>query len=335
MLGVGADMLQEAAGINPWLCDGQLLISSKLKHDPNIIERVSGIVLYMFRWRKFVDSRFCTIGPSMRAVVCSLAVGLQQLVQITRDDCKSTDYHLHGFGKISQHLKAYMVTSSVAAWVPDGVLYEIMEDERVCLRAVELQNTLLEELAWVDTVSEFTWKRLAHVVGGGMSWAALRSSTAHACHLAGSFMDKKIFAFVQQWPWRLTQGDIVANLQEMKLHTGDIVDVCTHKIRELLQLGLSLERLVDGVKLIRDTPWPAMGVEQAYGPCAAIHKQYPMYALDMVSRREVIHQCRGLFTATPADACIAKQERFLKGLGRRQPGKTSGRHAFMVLWRRK
>jgi hypothetical protein len=145
-LGVEADMLQEIAEVNPWWVQGQLHVNANLQRRTNMMEKVSAVVLYMFRWRKFVDTRFCAIGPSMRAVLCSLCVGLQQLVQMTRADAHSTDYHLHGFARLCLSLKVYMVIASVASWVPDGLLFEVLEDERLVLRAAELQSVLLDEL---------------------------------------------------------------------------------------------------------------------------------------------------------------------------------------------
>ena len=101
---VEANMLESVACVNPWWKDGMLHVSAALPDETDKLEKVSGVLLYLFLWRKFTDSRFCTIGPSLRAVLASLAVGLSGLVAVTREDPKAFDSgqgHRKRFGSCS------------------------------------------------------------------------------------------------------------------------------------------------------------------------------------------------------------------------------------------
>ena len=94
-VGISADMLHIVAYVNPWWHTGHLWANGKLHIDLAAMETVRAVILYLFRWRKFVDRRFCMIGASCRAIVCSSRVGLDRLVTMTRSDPTPTGYHLH------------------------------------------------------------------------------------------------------------------------------------------------------------------------------------------------------------------------------------------------
>ena len=66
---------------------------------------------------------FLTLDSSTRALLASLAVGLEELVAITRADEQASDYHLHGYGYLSSdctHL-AVACAFETAGSSPSGV----------------------------------------------------------------------------------------------------------------------------------------------------------------------------------------------------------------------
>ena len=86
LLGIPVDMLEDLVAVNPEWRDNQLHVNAGLQEDSSCMERLSSVVLYVFKLRKFSESRWATMGPSCRAVLCSLAVGLEQLVHLTSQD---------------------------------------------------------------------------------------------------------------------------------------------------------------------------------------------------------------------------------------------------------
>ena len=146
LLGVEADHLEEIAYVNPWFFDGALHVSSSLADEGDRLERVSGAILYLFRWRRFVDTRFCTIGAAMRSLLASLSVGCHELVNRARQEKDTTDYHLHGFTRLQQPHLEYIVLATVCAWVPEGALFLVLEDDRLVRRYDDLNETLMDEL---------------------------------------------------------------------------------------------------------------------------------------------------------------------------------------------
>eukprot|EP00972_Heterocapsa_arctica_P108642 15998745-Heterocapsa_arctica.AAC.1 len=176
------------------------------------MERLSGVLFYLFRFRKFSSSRWVTIGETAKVLVGSLAVGLDGLVRMIREDKKASDFHIKGFAKFSLELRRFCAVASVVAHVPDAILLELLEDDRVVRRADLLEETLLEELAWVAGMSQSFWLRLASVAGGDCFHKTLRSDCMRASSIAAAYIRKGLFLVARSYPWSIAIGDIEENL---------------------------------------------------------------------------------------------------------------------------
>ena len=75
------------------------------------METVSWCVLYVFQWRNFVDTRFCSSGhhESRTGIVILRA----------------------GWARLNHELKHYMAVATVSSWVSEGVVKNIMDDDRL------------------------------------------------------------------------------------------------------------------------------------------------------------------------------------------------------------
>ena len=294
------------------------------------MEQISVVCLYMFKWRKFTESRFGTIGPSCRALLCSLLVGLEQLVAMTRSDEKATDFHLHGFVRLSCSIRRYLVIASIVAFVPDGLLVEALTDDRLVRRCDELEGILAEEVAWVQTISDSTWRRLALVAGLPEAHALLlRHDVVHSCHVASSYVHNKMFAVLRSYPWSLCVGNIATNLESLARDESNISDDFTYKVRALMHIGFSNVKLEQAILVLREASFSTISVEQGHGSCAVIHRFHPLYTGNQLASRAMLHQVRHLFTRTDAELKMEKRSCHIDALNRRQPGKTSARHAFL------
>jgi hypothetical protein len=330
-MGIGADMLEAVAEVNPWwsAADGHLWVNGRLADDSEATEKVSHILLYLFKWRKFTESRWITIGPACRSLLWGLCVGLERLVAMTRADPKATDFHLHGFAKLSMDLKRYAVVASLVSYVPDAMLAEVVADDRVALMAEQLLEVLADEVSWVQSLPSFTWTRLISLLGSEVELWELQHQISHACNVASAYIHQKTFRVVNGYPWKLTQGDIDSNLTALAASEEEIRDSCTHKIRTLRRMGFSAEKLVEAVSLLREVQWSSVVVEQAHASCTVMHRFHPEYSGPMLATRSTLHQCRALFQTDPEDSKEARRTAKLVALQSKNPFRVSGRHAFL------
>ena len=321
-------MLDLGATITPHWHDGHFWVSHQLQGDPAAMDKISAVCLYMFRWRKFTESRWCSIGTCCRAVLCSLFVGLEQLVSLTRSDPKATDYHLHGFERLSKQIRTYIVVASIVNFVPESLLLEVSDDDRLARRCEELEGVLAEDLAWVESINEFTWIRLAAFAGSLTSAGQLRSMSIYFSHVAAGFINKRVFSVIRNYPWSLCIGDISTNLDILAVDTSEISDTCTFKIRALLKMGFNRVKLEQAIDVMREAPFSSIPVEQGHGSCAVMHRFHPLYTGHQLATRSMLHQARHLFTRPESELKLDKRAQRIHRLREKQPGKTSARHAF-------
>lgn len=130
-LGVEADMVQEVMRLNLCWSNGALLVSPECRGSPELMEDLAAVVLYLFRFRKFTESRWTTLGDSSRCLLCALAVGLEHFVDFVRKIPGVSDWHLGGFSRLSADIKRFIGIVGLGAFVPDSVLLLLLEDDRV------------------------------------------------------------------------------------------------------------------------------------------------------------------------------------------------------------
>ena len=328
VLGVGPDMVEMLADINPWWADGKLWVNGQLAADPDCVEKVSHTLLYLIKWRRFCDSRWCTVGPCCRTLLCGLCVGLEAWVAMVRAGATATDYHLKGSGRLSLSMKKYCIMAALVSYVPDAVLAETLADDRLVRQASHLKELTLEGIEWVGAIEAFTWERLSTILQGELLPSELCHNALHSCQVARAFMHERIFSSLAEYPWRLAVGNIQENLDLLAASEEPIADSCAHKIRLLARAGFNRSRLEEGVALLREVPWSSVPVEQAHASAAVLHRFHPGYSEDMLSTRATLHQCRHLFQ-NPELAKEGRAQKRLEALQRRNPEKSSGSHAFL------
>eukprot|EP00974_Lingulodinium_polyedra_P028637 2758728-Lingulodinium_polyedra.AAC.1 len=63
-------------------------------------------------------------------MLSSLAVGLDELVAVTRADRTAADYHLHGWARLQRPHREFLILGALVSFVPDSFLLEVLEDDR-------------------------------------------------------------------------------------------------------------------------------------------------------------------------------------------------------------
>jgi len=72
-LDVPVGILEAVVGVDPWWEDDYLYVSDHLSGEPSMLATISSVLLGLARWRPFNESRWCSMGPSCRALMVSVA----------------------------------------------------------------------------------------------------------------------------------------------------------------------------------------------------------------------------------------------------------------------
>ena len=102
-MGATHDMIDVLVSLNLHWAGGSLFCNGRHKEDPDIHTRICNAILYVWKFRKFTESRWTTVGIVCKALTASLAIGLADLVATVLED--SSQYYMHGFNRLTPELR--------------------------------------------------------------------------------------------------------------------------------------------------------------------------------------------------------------------------------------
>lgn len=325
-LGVDPDMVEELCQLNPVWLDGELCVSPEAQEQDCVMERLTGVMLYLFRFRKFTESRWTTLGAASRGLVCAMSVGLVGLMAYVRAMPGVSDWHLHGFARLVDEGKHFVCVCGLAAAVPDSILVALLKDDRVAGRVSMLDDLMREEFTRLADLPTPFWARLETLCAA--TGPELRADAMRVATIAGGYIDKKLLRVARDWPWRLADGDVEANLEELASQ-DEVLEPVTAKIKQLLHWRFNRQALVAGVQLLAEVHWTTTGVEQGHGSAATMHRLHGGFGAKQLCARAFLHMARLLFADDAEAALQRRAEDRVAALKRKCPGRVSGQNMFL------
>lgn len=177
------------------------------------VGQIVDIVMAVFTFRSFTDSRWCTIGGACRTLIASLSLGLENVIGRIRADKACSDYYIGGFARLSPHVLKYAATAAASAHVSDAVLAELLEDDRLAVRAPYLVSLMREEMDYLQLLSPTFWHLLS--AASNCPTDELKDSVFKAAHVQCAFFHMRAIKMALQYPWKLCAGDVSENLDDL------------------------------------------------------------------------------------------------------------------------
>ena len=308
----------------------RLHIKSDWQRRPNAMDDIATVLLGVWRFKQFSDSRWVTIGCNSRSIVAGLLTGLDSLVGRIRADPLASDYEIKGWEKFDTRAKRFVVVASVASYVSDSVLSIIFEDSRVPRQAPQLREALEGELKWLETMDSHTWAALGSVftAGEGVSAWDLRAEILGGAHLAAGYFNWECLSEVDKYPWCLaTNPD--EGLAELRARESKPDQPAAGKIWDLLRAGFSTDKIKTALELLLDCPWSTAATEQAHAMGAVIKRLHHELCPASLVARAMIGGFRKLLPArTIEERQIDSLRTELRNLEKKNPSRMQARQVF-------
>jgi hypothetical protein len=232
----------------------------------------------------------------------SLFSGLEYCFKLCRDDCNVNMRLLNGHSKATAaDVRYYSALTCFSALVAESAAAILLEDDRFLLNNVEVKEAMQTEIAYIQQVDARVFEYFMPYIGGDYTATSLRSDAITAAYRMFAFAEKDAFRQLDQLPWRLTQGDINANVRGISeilppFTTGDSF---TDQMCEAIACGMPQSLAVNTLKLVREAPCTTNMIEQAHGlgsSCMGAHSGHSERSLQA---RSLIHQSRVVFEISP------------------------------------
>ena len=121
---------------------------------------------------------------------------------------------------------------------------------------------------------------------------ALRTQCIAASNTISAYIQHKCIYKAKQLPWTLCRGNLKDNLFFFGLKEEPTTSVTAAKIWRLLQRGIDLDLLVEGIQSLGEVRWATTSTEQARGSAAAIHRAHPEFETNSLCQRSLLHNLR-------------------------------------------
>ncbi len=146
----------------------------------------------------------------------SLAIGLDAIVKLVREDDAMSMYDLNGFNRCDFEVRRYVGIASFSVRPAESLQLELLEDDRLLTRFDDIWRAFEEEVEYVVGLPSSVWKHVASILGYDIDWQDLLSWAVESLHVSVADIDKGVFAQVRRLPLSLTQGDTAASLQALE-----------------------------------------------------------------------------------------------------------------------
>ena len=140
--------------------DGILYAASHVSDDVNYLDTIVAVLLAVWKFRKYTDSRWLSLGRAAQRLAAAELTGLTCMLSFALSQPSVSGFFLNQFWRSQEdNCWTFIVEAALVAQVPDAVLAEVMRDNRVGRTAPILERLLSERMIWITTVSTFVWKK--------------------------------------------------------------------------------------------------------------------------------------------------------------------------------
>ena len=305
--------------------DGVLKVHTRWQDDLELPDMLMTVLLYIWRWRRFSDSRWVTLGASCRCLLASLCCGLQDFVnEILRQPGAHT-YYLKGFHFLDREALALTALIACSSFVADAVLSALLVDDRVPIMFDELQQEMASEVDYVEQMDEPVIGFIAKTCG--MNAKLLRDQTNSSALIQAGFFSQRIRAATKP-PWCILRKPPAEALAELAAAPRPPEETLG-KIWDLLALGYSRPLLEKGLRLLGMASWSSTPVEQAHVAASGLMRKHSDYGQQTLAARSMLVSMAPLFKPSESDLKFRRLQLRLASLEKRRPECISGRQVFL------
>lgn len=311
--------------------DGRLWVAKSVQDDPASVSTIAAALQATWRFTRWTESRFLSVGASSRTLVAGLLTGIEDLVNFIQSHAKASMYYLGGFKRMQGEVKLFIVEAAVVSRVTEGALLSLLDDPRVCNTYEDLWRSVSEEMLWIAQLSMSTWSKLASA--GGTRAATLRSECIAAAHVSKHFFWRRVLEPAGQRPWALARGDVRQNLESLREEVDMPSEAMTQQLWLLLQSDFPVQLLIRTVQLLQDVGWTTLPVEQQHGSVASLRRLHPEYGTATLTARALVLMLRRLLPSQSREEReLARLSQQLNRLLSKQPSKIGARQAMLSEW---
>ena len=330
-LGLDPDLVAELVWASPRVKDCKLHLHPRVADDVLWRERATTLLMAVFQWVSFADSRWASRGRTAQRILAGVAVGLEILYNKVFLNPKATKYYLKGIRRLTPALKLWLAIIAMASWPCDAALCSLLDDDRILLRFDQITTDISDEMRFLTLVSEDVWRWLLHLTGdSNLSVAKLRSDCLEPAHVAASFMYDRFLRLPRKNPFALAVGDLNKNMDALARAPPVKDSEVASKIQTLLQLGAHpREKVRRALVLVQSLNWTSVCAEQLHAILTTLQRFHHRYGKETMATRCFLIAISPLVYRFTADLFEQHLRAKIAKLSRKRPENITGKCEFV------
>ena len=326
VLGVAPGTIALLLGMELRVSDGILIVSETWCGEIDLAHRIYTTLLAVWKFKKFSDSRWLTVGAAARVMIAAHFTGVKSFLFSVKGKPGVGSYYLHGFWDMPVSVWEFLVVVSIVAQVPDVAMAQLLKDNRLALHVDVVKEKMGAAIQSITEFDQCLWMLLATVCG--LCWRDLRQKVATGCHRAYAFFQFRVLDIACDLPWSLLRGDIAQNLRDLASR-AEPKDETSWKLWKLMKQGHPMSVLVRLVRLLGDIPWTTAIIEQLHAHAAITARFHPEYGLAMLLAKTLVSVlCKILPSLSSEENTVQRTERQLEAMDRKDPKKSGGHQEY-------
>ena len=174
-LGHKPEVAHELRDLNPRVEGEEVVFNDSFRrHRPNVVSRLSFLILTIWHFGDLSDTRFAGMGRPLRSYVGSLLIGTDLIAKLIRAGCRT--YHIGASMRVAPIHREFCAVQCIASKVTEDLVHEILKDDRIARRPRFYKATLYVSLRNLEGLPDYVWKRLATASNTGIDTCGATSS---------------------------------------------------------------------------------------------------------------------------------------------------------------
>ena len=190
---VGADpfIIDEIVELGLICIKGILYVRATHVGQARCLARVRFILITLWRFGKYTESRWITAGVSNRRYTGTMLTGMTDMAKEMIEDPDESNYFIAGIKRLTPEIQHAIVVAGLSSGVTEACLRCVLTDGRIMKTWPEVQVTAREEILFLDSIYDETWALVAEATN--WTGAECRTHCLFTAHVSISFMDFRFF----------------------------------------------------------------------------------------------------------------------------------------------
>ena len=219
-------------------------------------------------------------------------IGIDALVDLTMKNDAVSKWHLNGYmKKCSAPVRKYLAVCAAAGRPSENMLLELLEDDRFLLHADKLWDVLIAEHNYLMSAPQLLYDSVGALLH--IDAEEFKSDVIEASLTSISYLYMECWVPLSQPPLKYTQGDVRANIEDLKKDMS-VVDEVSLKMQTLALMGYE-DDVIAACHQLKETALSLTAVEQAHASGAQLMRRHPTLESVSLLARMPTHNARTLF----------------------------------------